>query len=249
MQEMRDMADRNREAAAHARSELTMVRKELERLESGKNEYESKVKENVSLWNMLIFFKVLLFFVFVLQLAAAEKKIKDLQDQLKTVESDFYSRLRMREDEIHRLQDEIATMMKEYQDLMDTKIQLSVEIEAYRRLIEGEEMRYEFFFLKILKEFFLKFILKFRLHLSPTPGATTEGEKRGTKRRRVLEEKETSEQDTYEVCGNFCALLFYSNNTMFRNFDVSQINNNYFFKKNCFTDEARRHWRFGNCRT
>jgi hypothetical protein len=159
MQEMREMADRNRESAAHARSELKAVKMELERLEGSKNDYDSK-------------------------LALAEKKIKDLTDQLKASESDFYTRLRMREEEIHRLQDEIAQMMKEYQDLMDTKIQLSVEIEAYRRLLEGEESR---------------------LHLSPTatsPGAMSgdfsASDRRGTKRRRVLEEKETSEQNTFE---------------------------------------------------
>ena len=32
-------------------------------------------------------------------------------------------------------------MMCDYQDLMDTKIQLDVEIEAYRKLLEGEETR------------------------------------------------------------------------------------------------------------
>jgi len=114
-------------------------------------------------------------------LALAEKKIKDLNDQLNASESDFYTRLRMREEEIRRLQDEISQMMKEYQDLMDTKIQLSVEIEAYRRLLEGEESR---------------------LHLSPTatsPGADASADRRGVKRRRVLEEKETSEQNTFET--------------------------------------------------
>lgn len=160
MQDMRDMADRNRDAAANAREELKRCRVQLDSIENYKQDYEAK-------------------------LAAAERKLRDLQDQLRNQESDFYHRLHMREEEIKRLQEEIANMMQDYQDLMDTKIQLDVEIEAYRRLIEGEEMR---------------------LHLTPTPGgvssATASGgrfERRGVKRKRVLEEREIAEHSSFET--------------------------------------------------
>lgn len=158
MQDLRDMADRNRESAGNAREELKRVRLQLESFENAKLDYEAKM-------------------------AAAERKIKDLQDQLRSADADYYSRLQNREDEIKRLQEEIASMMQDYQDLMDTKIQLDVEIEAYRRLIEGEEMR---------------------LHMSPTPppsGPTSgsSGNRRGVKRRRVVEERELSEHYTFET--------------------------------------------------
>jgi len=73
-------------------------------------------------------------------------------------------------------------MMQDYQDLMDTKIQLDVEIEAYRRLLEGEETR---------------------LHLFPTPppsgGVTTRitSGGRGTKRKRMFQERDTEVYNTY----------------------------------------------------
>ncbi len=79
--------------------------------------------------------------IVMVEMAGMEKKIKDLEDQLRGSRDDYYNRLGGKEEEIKRLRSEIARMMSEYQDLMDTKVQLDVEIEAYRRLLEGEESR------------------------------------------------------------------------------------------------------------
>jgi len=111
-----------------------------------------------------------------------EKEIKELKESLRNQQEDFYNRLGSRDDEIHRLNEEIQKMMKDYQDLMDTKIQLDVEIEAYRRLLEGEEAR---------------------LHLSPTPPPsggvviTKSSIGRGIKRKRVYQERDTEVYNTY----------------------------------------------------
>lgn len=152
---LRDTAnysEQSRELAANSRNELKELRLQLDTMEKERNGYEGRV-------------------------LSMEKKIKDLEDQLRGAREDYYNRMGTKEEEIKRLRGDIARMMTDYQDLMDTKIQLDVEIEAYRRLLEGEEHRLKFY--------------------SPTSGEgqaagdTPSKGQRGVKRKRVLQERES----------------------------------------------------------
>ncbi|VDM11229.1 unnamed protein product [Wuchereria bancrofti] len=69
------------------------------------------------------------------------KKIADLESQLRFVRDDCDVRINQRDKRVAELQEEIDRLLNEYQDLFDLKVQLDTELKAYQNLLEGEESR------------------------------------------------------------------------------------------------------------
>lgn len=110
-------ANRNRQIANEAREEASRCRLKIHELESSVSGHDAQV---LSLNN----------------------RIKDLESQLRRQQDESDIRIQQREERINALEREAASMLNDYQDLMDLKVQLDTELQAYQKLLEGEETRY-----------------------------------------------------------------------------------------------------------